>query len=113
MEFNGFGQRLRSACERREINGAEFARQIGKLMGKEPTRASVNDWFQERHYPKADQLFAICTILNESADHLLFNDISKAIDKRVVAAKEALVGLSPQQKQDLLRLLLPELNTNS
>ena len=113
MEIEGFNLRLTAALKVAKLSNAALARDLSSKYEIETSRAAVGDWTKGRNYPQLKTFYAICKILDESADHLLFGHISKAIDRRVVAAKEALVGLSPQQKQDLLRLLLPELSANN
>ncbi|WP_083944687.1 MULTISPECIES: helix-turn-helix transcriptional regulator [unclassified Variovorax] len=67
----GFGSRLRAARQSRGMTGEELGRGAGE-GGKDASKASVSDWENERHYPKADQLRVICMKLDISPDELLF-----------------------------------------
>jgi transcriptional regulator with XRE-family HTH domain len=99
----GFGLRLKEARLKAGISMAELGKNAGDA-GKDASRQSVNDWEKGRHYPKADQIRIICLRLGVSADQLIFGDLVPTI--ALAKAANAVQELTPEQRSDLLRLML-------
>lgn len=99
----GFGERLKAARKAAGLTGAELGEGAGE-SGRNASKASVSDWENERHYPKADQLRVICLKLNISADHLVFGDIKEEL--RLMAAEATIEMLSPEQRRALLSRMI-------
>lgn len=98
----GFGERLRSARLGRGLTQTELGIGTGE-NGRDAKKQSVVDWEKERHYPKADQLRAICLKLGVSADDLLFGDIKSAA--AVATAESAVMALTEAQRLALIARL--------
>ena len=105
----GFGERLKAARKAAGITGAELGEGAGE-NGRNASKASVSDWENERHYPKADQLRVICLKLNISADHLVFGDIKEEL--RLIQAEATIEMLSPEQRRALLSRMIGGATTN-
>jgi len=99
----GFGERLREARKAARLTGAELGRGAGE-SGRDASKASVSDWENERHYPKADQLRVICLKLNISADHLVFGDIKNEL--KMIQAEATIEMLTPEQRRALLAKMM-------
>lgn len=100
----GFGSRLRAARQRAGLTGAELGIETGE-NGKNASKASVSDWENDRHYPKADQLRAICIKLKISADHLVLGDIKEELN--LIHAENVIQSLTDAQRQALLARMRP------
>lgn len=98
----GFGERLREARVNAKLTQTELAAIAGE-NGETASKQAVSGWEAERHYPKANQLRAICIKLNISADDLLLRDITEGL--KIRQAEEAVKALTPSQKQELLRMM--------
>lgn len=102
----GFGARLRAARKATGLTGADLGKGAGE-NGKDASKASVSDWENDRHYPKADQLRVICLKLKISADHLVFGDLKDELN--LIQAENILQTLSDAQLQALLqRMRVPD-----
>jgi transcriptional regulator with XRE-family HTH domain len=99
----GFGMRLKAARKAAGLSGTELGKNAGE-NGKDASKASVSDWENDRHYPKADQLRVICLKLNISADHLVFGDIRDQL--KFIQAQSAVEALSPEQRRALLERMV-------
>ena len=100
----GFGSRLRAARQQAGLTGAELGIETGE-NGKNASKASVSDWENDRHYPKADQLRAICIKLKISADHLVLGDIKEELN--LLHAENVIQSLTDAQRQALLARMKP------
>lgn len=98
----GFGERLRKARVEAELTQADLAKIAGE-HGETASKQAVSGWEAERHYPKVNQLRAICINLKISADELVLKDITEGM--KVRQAAEAVKALTPEQRQDLLRMM--------
>jgi len=101
----GFGARLRAARIAKNITGEELGKGCGP-EGRDASKASVSDWENERHYPKADQLRIICLKLNIGADHLIFGDLQA--DQKALAAASAVQQLTEEQRRTLFRSMMAD-----
>jgi len=63
--LGGFGERLRAARERLEMNQPALAELVGTDAG------TVSRWERGRGYPQAQQLARLATALGESLDYLV------------------------------------------
>ncbi|WP_307702057.1 helix-turn-helix domain-containing protein [Variovorax paradoxus] len=101
----GFGARLKEARQKAGLSGTELGKGAGE-NGKDASKASVSDWENDRHYPKADQLRVICLKLNISSDYLVFGDIKA--DLNLIQAETTIQMLTPDQRRALLAKMMGE-----
>lgn len=101
----GFGARLKEARQKAGLSGTELGKGAGE-NGKDASKASVSDWENDRHYPKADQLRVICLKLNISSDFLVFGDIKA--DLNLIQAETTIQMLTPDQRRALLAKMMGE-----
>lgn len=101
----GFGARLKAARQKAGLSGTELGKGAGE-NGKDASKASVSDWENDRHYPKADQLRVICLKLNISSDFLVFGDIKDELN--LIQAETTIQMLSPEQRRALLAKMMGE-----
>jgi transcriptional regulator with XRE-family HTH domain len=99
----GFGARLKEARQRAGLSGTELGKGAGE-NGKDASKASVSDWENDRHYPKADQLRVICLKLNISSDFLVFGDIRDELN--LIQAETTIQMLTPDQRRSLLAKMM-------
>jgi transcriptional regulator with XRE-family HTH domain len=99
----GFGARLKEARQRAGLSGTELGKGAGE-NGKDASKASVSDWENDRHYPKADQLRVICLKLNISSDFLVFGDVKDELN--LIQAETTIQMLTPEQRRALLAKML-------
>lgn len=105
----GFGERLKAARLAKGLSGTDLGKGAGE-NGKDASKASVSDWENDRHYPKADQLRVICLKLNISVDDLLFGDIKA--EANMMQAQSAIQALTPEQREALLAKMLGPIADN-
>lgn len=99
----GFGARLKQARIDAGFTQTEVAAIAGE-NGDAASKQTVSGWEAERHYPKANQLRALCLKLNISPDDLLLGDIRENL--KLIQAESVIQALSPAQKEALLARLL-------
>lgn len=98
----GFGARLKQARVEAKITQTELAEIAGE-NGDKASKQAVSGWEAERHYPKANQLRAICLKLRISPDDLLLGDIKDSLN--FLRAESAVKALTSDQREALMRLM--------
>jgi transcriptional regulator with XRE-family HTH domain len=99
----GFGARLKAARIAAGLSQSELAEVAGENGGA-GSKQTVSGWEAERHYPKANQLRAICIKLNISVDELVFGDVRD--QAKLNQAESAIQALTHEQRMALLAKML-------
>lgn len=98
----GFGERLRQARIKAGLTQSDLAEIAGE-NGDAASKQTVSGWEAGRHYPKANQLRAICLKLNISPDDLLLGDIKENL--KLIEAESVIKSLTKEQREILLARL--------
>lgn len=99
----GFGARLKAARIAAGLSQTELAEVAGENGGP-GSKQTVSGWEAERHYPKANQLRAICIKMNISVDELVFGDVRD--QAKLIQAESAIQALTQAQRTELLAKML-------
>lgn len=98
----GFGERLKAARRVKGLSGTGLGIGAGEDGGN-ASRQTISDWEAERHYPKANQIKALCENLGIGADLLLFagKPPSRPASHEVERIMSEVRTLTQQQRDEL------------
>ncbi len=105
MDLKGFGGRLRVALKESGVTGAALGQRLSEYGADPVSRQLVSNWINGHERPNVEQLFAIFQILDQSADHLLFNMERRPIKAALAAARKLVNNLPLADKQILAKEL--------